>query len=142
MNHHSLLHISLFEEGNYDYIIVPDAGAEKKLQKVSQLFDIPLIQASKIRDTKTGNIIRTEVYADWQELGNCKVLIIDDICDGGRTFLELAKVLKEKDVEEIELFITHGIFANGLDAMNVAGISKFYTLNNIFNLKDSRLIEL
>jgi len=86
----------------------------KKTLKISEQFNgVPeVIQAHKVRNLKTGEIIKTEV------LGNVEgknVLIADDICDGGRTFIELAKVLKNEGALEVSLFITHGIFSKGLD---------------------------
>ena len=42
-----------------------------------------------------------------------KVLIVDDICDGGRTFIELAKVLRAKGAETVDLYTTHGIYSKG-----------------------------
>jgi ribose-phosphate pyrophosphokinase len=45
------------------------------------------------------------------------VLIIDDICDGGKTFLELGKKLKELGAKSVLLHVTHGIFSKGRDAM-------------------------
>lgn len=127
----------------YDYIIAPDAGANKKIQKISTKYNIEMIRADKIRDTETGDILETKVFASRIKLGMKKILIIDDICDGGRTFLELAKVLKSMDVDEIELYVTHGIFANGLHDMHAAGIDKFYTKNKFYNLSplDDKLLE-
>ena len=43
--------------------------------------------------------------------------IVDDICDGGRTFIEIAKYLKEADSidsSRIHLMVTHGFFTKGL----------------------------
>lgn len=124
----------------YDYIISPDAGANKKIFKVSQSANVPMVQADKIRDTATGEISHTIVHSDWQELGGTNAIIVDDICDGGRTFLELAKVLKSMDVRSIDLYVTHGIFANGLEAMKDAGIENFYCSNNLFNCEGVHLI--
>lgn len=95
-------------------LISPDAGASKKTIKIAETFngEPEVIQAQKVRNLKTGEILKTEI------LGNVegkKVLITDDICDGGRTFIELAKVLKNKGAVEISLFITHGIFSKGLE---------------------------
>lgn len=94
-------------------LISPDAGASKKTIKIAETFngEPEVIQAQKLRNLKTGEIIKTEILGDVQ---GKKVLIADDICDGGRTFIELAKVLKEKGAEEVSLFITHGIFSKGL----------------------------
>ncbi|MEI8631794.1 phosphoribosyltransferase family protein [Vibrio sp. PP-XX7] len=71
-----------------------------------------MIQAQKLRNLKTGEIIKTEVLGD---VKGKKVLIADDICDGGRTFVELAKVLKSEGATEISLFVTHGIFSKGFE---------------------------
>ena len=95
-------------------LISPDAGASKKTIKIAEAFkgEPEVIQAQKIRDLKSGDIISTEIIGDVQ---GKKVLIADDICDGGRTFIELAKVLRAKGAIEISLFITHGIFSKGVD---------------------------
>jgi len=125
---------------DYDFFISPDAGANKKTFKLSQKYNIPMIQADKTRDTKTGDITGTIVHSDWQSIGTSRVLIVDDICDGGRTFLELAKALKELEVEHVDLYITHGIFANGLEAMKEAGIEKFFTSNNLFGCDGVKIV--
>lgn len=95
-------------------LISPDAGASKKTMQIAAKFngEPEVIQAQKLRNLKTGEIIKTEILGD---VTGKKVLIADDICDGGRTFIELAKELKRMGVKEVSLFITHGIFSNGLD---------------------------
>lgn len=121
--------IDVFDEFSlgFDYLVSPDFGASKKIYKSSSLLDIPVIQANKARNSK-GEIIKTEVYCD--DLMNKSVLIVDDICDGGRTFIELAKVLKDKGAKFISLYVTHGIFSKGLDCLFEAGIDKIYTTNS------------
>lgn len=42
------------------------------------------------------------------------IMIVDDLCDGGGTFIEIAKILKEEFPErELYLFVAHGIFSKG-----------------------------
>lgn len=65
---------------------------------------------NKARNVQTGEITGTEVYGDVKDK---VVLIIDDICDGGRTFIELGKVLKERGASKVILYVTHGIFSQG-----------------------------
>ena len=113
-----------------DALVSPDFGASKKIYKLASDLDIPVIQANKARDTK-GTIIRTEVYCD--DLTDKDVLIVDDIADGGRTFIELAKVLQEKNVRSIGLYVTHGIFSKGLEPLFEAGINKIYTTDSFRN---------
>jgi ribose-phosphate pyrophosphokinase len=95
-------------------LISPDAGASKKTVKIAEYFngEPEVIQAQKLRNLKTGEIVKTEILGD---VKGKKVLIADDICDGGRTFIELAKVLKNQGAIEVSLFITHGIFSKGLE---------------------------
>ena len=81
------------DETHFDFFISPDAGANKKVQACSKQFNVPMLRADKIRDTTTGRILETILYATPDELLGKRVLIIDDICDGGRTFTELAKAI-------------------------------------------------
>jgi len=96
------------------YLVAPDGGALKKIYNLSQkLGGLPVIECSKRRDVKTGKLSGFSVYANNLENKTC--VIVDDICDGGGTFLGLAKELKEKNAGKIILIITHGIFSKGLD---------------------------
>lgn len=94
-------------------LVAPDAGAAKKALAVAQRLGLPLITASKVRDVSTGAITRTDVNE-----GGFLVcpdrLIVDDICDGGRTFIELARVLRAQGARRVYLYVTHGIFSQGL----------------------------
>jgi ribose-phosphate pyrophosphokinase len=99
-------------------LVSPDAGAYKKIFDVAKEFGIQnIITANKVRDLKTGNIIRTEIPTLDQHK-DLKYVIIDDICDGGRTFVELAKVMKDsRPTAKIYLVVTHGIFSKGLEEL-------------------------
>jgi ribose-phosphate pyrophosphokinase len=94
-------------------LISSDAGALKKIFDVAQYFGITNVTtASKVRDMITGNIVRTELPTMDLD-GIEQFIIIDDICDGGRTFIELAKVIKQQTDKPIYLIVTHGIFSAG-----------------------------
>lgn len=87
-------------------LISPDAGANKKVFELSAyLGALPVVRADKIRDVRDGKIIATEVFSDNLQGAHC--VIVDDICAGGRTFIELAKKLKEKGAEKIFLIVSH-----------------------------------
>ena len=97
-------------------LVSPDAGAQKKVYKVAQALDgVPVIEGGKRRDVKTGALSGFHVYAD--DLGGRPVLLLDDICDGGGTFLGLAGALKEKGAGDLYLAVSHGIFSKGLGAL-------------------------
>lgn len=95
-------------------LVAPDAGAAKKVGAVATATGLPIVQASKVRDPMTGAITGTKVDWDRADLSSDNLLIVDDICDGGRTFIELAKVLRPKTTGRILLFVTHGIFSAGI----------------------------
>lgn len=100
-------------------LVSPDAGAYKKIFDVAKEFKIEnIITANKVRDMKTGNILRTEIPVLDQH-NDLTYVIIDDICDGGRTFVELAKVIKEgRPTAKVYLVVTHGIFSAGFKVLN------------------------
>lgn len=108
---------------NIDYLVSPDAGSNKKVFKVSQKYNTPMIRADKLRDLTNGQILETIVYAE--DLTGKRVLIVDDICDGGRTFTELAKQLINKGAS-VDLYITYGIFSKGKEVLKMAGIDNIY----------------
>jgi len=95
-------------------IVSPDAGALKKIYDVAKVFGIRnVVTAGKVRDIVTGNIVKTEL-PQMNLDGIEQIVIFDDICDGGRTFIELAKVIKEQTEKPIYLVVTHGIFSAGI----------------------------
>lgn len=97
-------------------LISPDGGALKKIYKLSaRLGDLPVVECSKSRDVKTGQLSRFTVYAD--DLAGRPSVIIDDICDGGATFIGLAEALRAKGAEKIYLIVSHGIFSKGTAAV-------------------------
>lgn len=98
-------------------IVAPDAGAVKKAFKVAKEARLPLIEAAKKRDVATGKILKTSIDRnDCLRYNN--FIVVDDICDGGRTFIELAKAIKEiNPYAKLHLSVTHGLFTKGKDEL-------------------------
>lgn len=118
-------------------LVSPDAGAFKKIFDVAKKFGISnIITANKVRDLKTGKILKTEIPT--LELNDdMQYVIIDDICDGGRTFIELSKVIKEqKPNSKIYLVVTHGIFSAGLKPLN-ENFDGIFTTNSYVDMHDN-----
>lgn len=112
-----------------DMFCYPDKGAVTKYTKIyNYMTNGPAaenwIYGEKVRDQLTGNILNYKVVGD--PTGK-KVLIIDDICDGGMTFKLLAKDLLAAGATEVNLFVTHGIFSRGLKTIHESGINKIFT---------------
>jgi len=94
-------------------IVSPDAGALKKIFKVAkELGGVDVYCAEKIRDTATGAIKHTDISV--QDFEGRNLIIVDDICDGGYTFIKLAELLKSRNAGRVDLYVTHGIFSKGL----------------------------
>ena len=126
-------------------LVSPDAGALKKMYHVSEYFKIEnMVIANKHRDIKTGKITHTEVPGLTQEPGSKNFVIIDDICDGGRTFLEIAKTIRKEREDsvfndKIYLVVTHGIFSAGFNELK-NWIDGIYCTNSVKNV-DNELVK-
>ena len=116
-------------------ILSPDAGAFKKIGKlVSKIgFEGEVETAVKNRNIKDGSLSSTNVYRN--DFNKKNVVIIDDICVGGRTFIELANVLKDKNIGNLYLIVSHGIFSNGFKDLKVP-FSGIYTTDSWQSKKD------
>jgi ribose-phosphate pyrophosphokinase len=122
-----------------EYILVsPDAGAIKKTEKLAQKFGFKgVAYANKTRNTRTGKLSGCTVDrvtidgepANLDALTGSKLLVVDDICDGGYTFIQLAEVLNTFTPTSLELYVTHGIFSKGLDPLYEAGYTRVVTTN-------------
>ena len=110
-------------------LISPDGGALKKIYKLSEkLGGIEVIECSKSRDVKTGKLSGFKVYADDLSGKNC--LIVDDICDGGGTFIGLSKELKKKNAHKQYLAVSHGIFSKGTEVLTEQ-FEKVFTTDSV-----------
>lgn len=107
-----------FERNQYDYILFPDAGALKKREQYQariEDYDLLVAIGSKVRDPATGALTGFDV--DVQDFKGGNVLVVDDICDGGGTFLGLGAVIKQRNCGTLSLFTTHGIYSKGMEAL-------------------------
>jgi ribose-phosphate pyrophosphokinase len=110
-------------------MISPDAGANKKTSEIAKYFNHDsFVRADKLRDLSTGEIKETIVYCD--DFKGRDVLCADDIIDGGRTFIELAKVCKAKNCGKFVLYATHGIFSKSTNCLFDGGIDEIWTTNS------------
>jgi ribose-phosphate pyrophosphokinase len=107
-------------------LVVPDQGASKRLKDLSGRFG-DVVTCIKERDTSTG---RVEIKHVAGSVINKNCLIVDDICDGGATFIQIAQDLKKRGASNIDLFVTHGVFTKGLQVLLDAGIRKVYTTDS------------
>lgn len=116
-----------------DVLVSPDAGSLKKIDKVAEVMQPSgRVTMSKVRDTRTGRITGCRISdCDLSSLQDRDCLIVDDICDGGATFIGIAQELKKAGVKCISLWVTHGIFSRGLNALYESGIDRIFTTTSL-----------
>lgn len=125
-------------------IVAPDKGAINRAKSISDYFKCELFVADKKRQ-ESGRIS----YDEWWDnaclspntFSGKKLLIVDDICDGGGTFLSLAEKLNNLDIESLELYVTHGIFSKGLTPLMNADINEIYTTNSIVDVVSTSFVD-
>jgi len=121
-------------------LISPDAGALKKIYKLAaHLKNYEVLECGKVRDVQSGQLSGFKVPDIDLEGRPC--LIVDDICDGGGTFLGLAKALKEKSCGDLFLAVSHGIFSKGTDSLLTA-FNKIFTTDSTRNLEIENIIQI
>lgn len=120
----------IFKETKSDVVCYPDKGALSKYTKIYK--DLPYIHASKERNQLTGEITKHELIGDVKDKN---ILIVDDILDGGATFIHLAKLLKDNGAKEINIFVTHGLYTKGPLPLWEAGIRNLYDKNGLYEVE-------
>ena len=133
-NYEMVHHIIKEELQLSDFVLVsPDIGAYKKIEKLGKYIGCKnaLAVGMKVRNLDTGDIIKSEVMTHDEDQDKPHI-IVDDICDGGRTFMEIAEILKQKNIKQIYLIVSHGIFShNALENLRNAGYKNIYSSNSI-----------
>lgn len=95
-------------------IVAPDMGASKKVEDFARRVGAAgIVCFNKTRNLATGKITGMNCLDPLEDTG--RYIVLDDICDGGRTFIELAKHFHEYTT--LELAVTHGIFSQGVEAL-------------------------
>ncbi|RSC95923.1 ribose-phosphate diphosphokinase [Tenacibaculum singaporense] len=121
-------------------LISPDGGALKKIYKVAAyLQNYDVVECSKSRNVKTGQLTGFKAYTDDLQGKDC--LIVDDICDGGGTFLGLAKELKAKNAGNLYLAVSHGIFSKGFDELQ-KHFTKIFTTDSFKTIENHNCIQI
>lgn len=91
----------------YVGVIAPDKGAAERTRQVAHALHLPMFQATKTRNPDTGKLSNFEV----EELPTeGRLLVVDDICDGGGTFRGLAAA-SGISRERLDLWVSHGVFS-------------------------------
>lgn len=115
----------------------PDEGAMKRYSDNSEL---PYAFGMKKREWQTGKILGLDIINTDNIVGK-DVLIVDDICSRGGTFLHSAHALKAAGAKNVYLYVTHAentmVYGEMYNDPNL--VTHIYTTNSLFNKKNDVL---
>lgn len=124
-------------------LVFPDAGA---VERYSHFDDINQIECKKVRDIETGKLKSFEIINPGLVHNSSKpLMIVDDLCDGGGTFLGIAKAIREINPEiSLHITVTHMVnhigiknLSNNFDTVTITNSYKdWYNLPDNINLID------
>ena len=121
-----------------DYLFYPDAGAAKRYSKL--ICGCKVLVGFKDRDFATGRIKSLEVVGDIPEPG-FKVIIVDDLCSRGGTFVLAVEELKKRGASEVYLVVAHceNSIADGDILKDNGLITKVFTTDSILSVEHDKI---
>ncbi|WP_314923753.1 phosphoribosyltransferase family protein [Mogibacterium diversum] len=132
--------LNLLETVNSDgntILFFPDEGAMKRYSHIASKCDIPYVFGMKNRDWRSGEILGLEVLGETDAVPGKNIIIIDDICSRGGTFLHSAKALKAMGAADIDLYVSHLEYSVWEGDMIRSGLVRnIYTTNSIYRFQD------
>ena len=98
-------------------IVVPDAGAAKRY--FNNIVPTDVIVGEKVRDIKTGKILSIKAKNPEAIDGRWPLVILDDLCDGGGTFVGLAAAIRETHPGiPINIAVCHMVNPKGIENLS------------------------
>lgn len=97
------------DANRYDGIIAADRGGRERAKQMRSALGLPMFYGGKTRDVATGRL--SGFTLEYIPQGH--YLVVDDICDGGGTFIGLAEKIEEQG-STADLFVSHGLFSKGV----------------------------
>jgi len=112
--------LKVSDNGVYSFNILcfPDNGAYLRYGEMGGLDDNMLCILDKHRDLKAMGAIMSLDFLKKPQIsgGNKHFLLVDDLCDGGSTFVGAAELLKkEYPTSEFSIFVRHMVNPRGLE---------------------------
>lgn len=133
----------IYEPNTEDNFILvsPDAGALKKVYRVAEKIGYHGNVITCTKDRALNGTL-SKVKVPYIAADSTKdLLIIDDICDGGRTFINIAEQARAASYTgKIYLIVTHGIFTQGFNEL-AKHIDRIYTTNSYRDVSDEEWME-
>ncbi len=120
------------------YIVAPDQGASKSCEVFAE--KVGAAGVITCMKTRVGSDVKLRVLDEVP--ANANLLVLDDICDGGKTFIEVSKLLVPMTTGSVELAVTHGLFTAGFETVR-KHFDKIYTTNTLTSDKgDAKVLDI
>lgn len=103
-----------------EIVVAPDKGALHRAETSAERAAgyHPILVMEKVRNPEDGHISGVAIQSVVPEnYRDAPAIIVDDICDGGRTFIGAGRALRDALTGPLRLYVTHGIFSNGFDEL-------------------------
>ena len=132
----AILDVRSYTFKRFPYWVIPDSGAFKTQFKQIENIEYPnFITCMKSRNHETGGI---ETVVNVGDLSGQACFIVDDICLGGRTFIQIAQKLREKNCGKLYLIVSHGVFNQGIEHL-LEYFEGIYTTDSICSIEHEKL---
>jgi len=123
-------------------LVIPDKGALKRFAFLDEEFQgYNVVVCEKVRDPVTAKLTGFEIARGAPI--DAPSLIVDDLCDGGRTFTGIADAIQSqqlklyKATKPVSLAVYHGIFSAGLPITNIKHV---YTTDSFADRENSEYL--
>lgn len=99
-------------------MVLPDRGAVDRYFPDGAKVPADIIIGAKVRDIGTGKITSIEVENP-EALDGRPLLLVDDLCDGGGTFVGLAQAIKKvKPEASVNIIVNHMVNPKGIENLS------------------------
>lgn len=109
-------------------LLGPDAESAQWVNQIARDSNLPYTVANKVRHSDAHVSIMLPEY----DFTNKTVIVIDDVISSGTTIINTAKLLKEKNVSQLYVLVTHALFNNHVhEKLKQAGINEIWSSDSI-----------
>ncbi len=124
-------------------LVSPDMGGIARIKKLSTLLgDMPYAAVEKNRDLSTGAISAQDIQ-EGSLRGKKRAIIVDDMISSGNTIITASELLKSRGIEEIIVFATHAVFAEGAqEKLQNSIATKVFVTDSVGFHKDKQFTKL
>lgn len=108
-------------------VCFPDKGAEVRYKDAFILKPIPFLIGEKQRNIETGKIEKIYIKNP-EDYKGLPVMVMDDLCDAGGTFLGIASSIREIDPDaKLSISVVHMVNRKGIENLSSAYDQVYFT---------------